>query len=241
MRTISLLFTVAATACIVGFIPFLLYAAAAKPTETIKLPEPAHAGGASVEQALSQRRSVREYRNGSLNLSEVSQLLWAAQGVTSAEGTRTAPSAGALYPLEVYIAAGNVDGLRPGIYKYRPGDHSLVKTADGDKRDELSQAATGQPSVRAGAIVIVISGVYERTTGKYREPIRDERTGSGFPGGVKYVHMEAGHASQNVCLQAESLGLGTVTIGALSDDDVRRIIGMPGEERPLYLMPVGKR
>jgi len=212
----------------------------ASQTETITLPEPAHDSGTSVEQALSRRRSVREYRDKPLSLSEVSQLLWAAQGTTGTGGLRTAPSAGGLYPLEVYVAAGNVAGLRSGVYKYRPGDHSLVKTADGDKRDELSRAAAGQPSVTDGAIVIVISGVYERTTGKYKEPIRDERTGSDYLSGIKYVHMEAGHASQNVYLQAESLGLGTVVIGALSEDGVRRAAGMPDDERPLYVMPVGR-
>lgn len=207
---------------------------------TIKLPEPAHDSDTSIEQALSDRRSVREYRDEPLSLAEVSQLLWAAQGITGAGGLRTAPSAGALYPLEVCVAAGNVNGLLPGVYKYRPGDHSLVKMAEGDKRAELSRAALGQPSVKNGAIVIIISGVYERTTGKYNGPIHDERTGSDYLGGVKYVHMEAGHASQNVYLQAESLNLGTVAIGAFSDDEVRHVTGMPDDERPLCIMPVGR-
>jgi SagB-type dehydrogenase family enzyme len=194
----------------------------------------------SVEQALSRRSSVREYKDEPLGLAEVSQLLWAAQGMTGTGSHRTTPSAGGLYPLEVYVAVGNVNGLHPNIYKYHPGDHTLIKTADGDRRADLSRAAAGQQSVKDGAIVILISGVYERTTGKYKEPLHDMRTGSDYLSGIKYVHMEAGHASQNVYLQAASLRLGTVAIGALSEDDVRRIAGMPDDERPLCIMPVGR-
>jgi SagB-type dehydrogenase family enzyme len=160
--------------------------------------------------------------------------------MTGTGSHRTAPSAGALYPLEVCVAVGNVNGLQPGVYKYHPDDHALIKTADGDRRSDLSRAVAGQQSVKDGAIVIIISGVYERTTGKYKEHLHDERTGSDYLSGIKYVHMEAGHASQNVYLQAASLRLGTVAIGALSEDEVRRITGMPDDERPLYIMPVGR-
>lgn len=207
---------------------------------SISLPEPSYDSNTSIEEAVHDRRSVREFKDAPLTLTEVSQLLWAAQGITGPGGLRTAPSAGALYPLEVYVVAANVEGLMPGVYKYRPSGHKLIMVNKGDKRAELHDAALGQPSVKNGAIVIVISGIYERTTGKYNTPEHDEPTNASYPRGVRYVHMEAGHSAQNVCLQAESLGLGTVTIGAFSDGDVKRIIGMPDEERPLYIMPVGK-
>jgi SagB-type dehydrogenase family enzyme len=242
MKAISPLFAIIAAACIIGCIQLFYTATARQVTqgEILELPAPAHDSNFSLEQALSQRKSVREFKNEPLRLSDISQLLWAAQGMTGMDSHRTTPSAGALYPLEAYVVAGNVNGLQPGVYKYLPGDHALLKTADGDRRADLSRAAAGQQSVKDGAIAIVISGVYERTTEKYKEPIRDERTGSDYLSGIKYVHMEAGHASQNVYLQAASLRLGTVAIGALAEDEVRRILGMPGDERPLYIMPVGR-
>jgi SagB-type dehydrogenase family enzyme len=243
MRAISLLSAVTVVACIIGYVQLCGCAAGtdqASPGETIRLPAPSHDSNTSIEQALLQRKSVREFRDEALSLSDVSQLLWAAQGLTGADGRRTTPSAGALYPLEVYVVAGNVRGLTPGAYKYRPNDHSMVMTMDGDKRAALSRAAIGQSSVEDGAIVMVIAGVYERTTGKYDTPVHDERAKSDYPAGVKYVHMEAGHASQNVYLESVSLGLGTVAIGAFSEEGVRSVTGMPDEERPLYLMPVGR-
>lgn len=195
-------------------------------SDVIKLPPPIHHSGTSIEEALLNRRSAREFRDEPLTLGEVSQLLWAAQGIT--DGGRTAPSAGALYPLEVYVVVGNVRSIAPGVYKYEPDGHELFKITDGDKRATLYDAALEQASVKSGAVDIVIAGVYERTTGKYG------------PSGVKYVHMEAGHAAQNVCLQAVSLHLGTVTIGAFFDDEVKKAIGMPEDERPIYIMPVGR-
>ncbi len=194
--------------------------------DVIKLPAPLHDSDTSVEEALLDRRSVREYRDEPITPGELSQLLWAAQG-TAGRG-RTAPSAGGLYPLEVYVAVGNVEDMAPGIYKYGPEGHELFRIADGDKRGELADAALGQASVKNGAADIVIAGVYERTTGKYGPP------------GVKYVHMEAGHASQNVYLQAASLGLGTVAIGAFYDEAVKKAVDMPAGEQPLYIMPVGR-
>jgi SagB-type dehydrogenase family enzyme len=207
---------------------------------SIDLPEPSYDSNISIEEALHDRRSVREFKDEPLTLAEVSQLLWAAQGLTGPGGFRTAPSAGALYPLEVYVVAANVEGLTPGVYKYRPSGHKLIMVNEGDRRAELHDAALGQPSVKGGAIVIVISGVYERTTGKYNTPEHDDQTNASYPIGVRYVHMEAGHSAQNVYLQAESLGLGTVVIGAFSAGDVKKIAGMPDEERPLYIMPVGR-
>ena len=197
--------------------------------EKIKLPEPKYDSSASIEQALLERRSVRAYKDEPLTLTEVAQLLWSAQGITgSKRGFRTAPSAGALFPLEVYVVIGNVEGIAEGVYKYKPHKHELVKVRSGDVRDKLAAAALGQTCVREGAIVIVFSAVYERTTQKYGDR------------GVRYVHMEAGHAAQNVCLQAVSLNLGTVVVGAFRDDEVSKILNLPDEERPLYILPVGK-
>ncbi|MGB2799363.1 MAG: SagB/ThcOx family dehydrogenase [Dehalococcoidia bacterium] len=197
--------------------------------EPVSLPEVRLTSDVSLEETLLYRRSIRDYTDEALSLAEVSQLLWAAQGITEAWGGRTAPSAGALYPLEVYLVVGDVEGLTPGVYQYRPDGHELVKVKDGDVRGELAEAALGQDSVRNGAIDIVIAAVYERTTVKYGER------------GIRYVHMEAGHAAQNVYLQANALDLGTVTIGAFYDDSVRDIVGMPGDVAPLYVIPVGKK
>jgi SagB-type dehydrogenase family enzyme len=193
----------------------------------IQLPQPKYAGGLSVEEALRERRSKRSYQDEPLLLSQLSQLLWAAQGINNEAGYRTAPSAGALYPLEIYVAAGSVQTLSQGLYKYLPEKHSLQKIKDGDLRSGLAGAALRQGSVAHGAVDIVISAVYERTTGKYGER------------GIRYVHMEAGHVAQNIYLQAVSLNLGTVTIGAFDDEAVRKLLQMPEGEVPLYVMPVG--
>jgi SagB-type dehydrogenase family enzyme len=198
-------------------------------SEIIKLPEPAYKSNTSVEEALLKRRSVRDYKDKPLTLAEVSQLLWAAQGITGSFGFRTAPSAGALYPLEVYIFAGNVKDLPGGIYKYRPHKHELEMAVKGDKRNELYRAALRQSPVRDAPAVIIFSAVYERTTVKYGER------------GIRYAHIEAGHAAQNVFLQAVSLNLGVVVIGAFYDDEVKKIMKMPDREQPLYIMPVGKK
>ena len=196
--------------------------------EDITLPTPSYSSSISIETALQQRRSLREYLDIPVTLTEVSQLLWAAQGITGEHGYRTAPSAGALYPLEVYLVAGRVTGLPVGVYKYRPHAHKLVSIAGGDLRSELASDAFGQSPVKDGAIVLVLAAVYERTTAKYGGR------------GVQYVHMEVGHVAQNVYLQAVSLELGTVFIGAFDNDRVKNLLKMPDAERPLGIMPVGK-
>ena len=197
-------------------------------TVTIKLPAPRHDSKVSVESTLFKRRSARDFRNEPLTLIQVSQLLWAAQGVTHPRGFRTAPSAGATYPLETYIVAGNVQGLSAGIYKYRPRGHELTRTVPGDKRKNLSRAALGQSWVSDAPAVMVFSAVYGRTTKRYGDR------------GLMYVHMEAGHAAQNVALQAISLGLGTVMVGAFHDDNVKSIMNLKADEKPLYMVPIGK-
>jgi SagB-type dehydrogenase family enzyme len=196
--------------------------------EVIKLPEPKYDSNTSIEMALHKRRSVRDYTNQTLTLAEVSQLLWAAQGITDIRGFRTAPSAGGLYPLEVYVIVGDVNTLSNGIYKYNPHGHALAKIVEGDKRAKLCHAANGQTSIQNCSILLVISAFFERTTAKYGKR------------GVRYVHMETGHAAQNVCLQAVSLNLGTVTLGAFNDEEVKSITSMPDEEEPLYLIAVGR-
>jgi SagB-type dehydrogenase family enzyme len=187
-------------------------------SETISLPDPEYDGDTSIEEALRKRRSVRSFKDRPLTLAEISQLLWAAQGFTGPEGLRTAPSAGALYPLEVYVIAGNVNGLPDGVYKYRPYRHEVAMVAAGDKRTELCSAALGQTSVSRAAAVIVFAAVYDRTTVKYGDR------------GIQYVYMETGHAAQNVFLQAVPLALGTVVIGAFHDDAVKKVLKMSDRE-----------
>jgi SagB-type dehydrogenase family enzyme len=196
--------------------------------QPLKLSEPEIRGDISVEQAIGQRRSLRHY-SGSLALADVSQLLWAAQGETHPDGYRAAPSAGALYPLEVYLVVGNVDGLSAGVYRYRSDEHDLIQLGTADLRIELASAAHGQSFMQTAAVVLVITGVYERTRKKYGQRTR------------RYVHMEVGHAAENVYLQAEALGLGTLIMGAFDDDRVQVVLGLPDDHQPLGLMPIGPR
>ncbi|WP_067053177.1 SagB/ThcOx family dehydrogenase [Methanofollis ethanolicus] len=228
----ALIVLLAATVVLVGLAAVFLGqetgVAGESENETVKLPQPQTAGSISVEEALAGRRSVRDYGAAPITLADLGQLLWAAQGVTDVRGYRTAPSAGALYPLEVTVAAGDVADLPAGVYRYVPSGHLLYRLADGDARSALAGAALDQSAIEEATAVIAISGVYGRTTGKYGER------------GIRYVHMEAGHASQNIYLQAVSLGIGTVSIGAFDDEGVGKVLMMEEDERPLYLMPVGK-
>jgi SagB-type dehydrogenase family enzyme len=195
----------------------------------VVLPTPKTDGATSVEKALRGRRSIRDFKRQPLSIAEISQLLWAAQGITASGGLRTAPSAGALYPLEVYLVAGNVEGLPEGIYKYRPDGHEVIRTLEGDKRMELSRAALDQSSIRDAAAVLLLTAVYGRTTSKYGER------------GIRYVHIEIGHAGQNVCLQAVALNLGAVVIGAFDDSRVKTIAKLMPKEEPLYMIAIGKK
>lgn len=193
----------------------------------LELPGPAEASGVPVERALARRRSVRAFADASLTLGQLSQLLWAAQGVSEAEGNRTAPSAGALYPLELYMLVGDVTGLAKGVYKYRTEAHKLTRTGGGDLRAEAARAALGQAWIVDSRAVMVIAAVFGRTRAKYGE--RSER----------YVHMEAGHAAQNVYLQATALDLGTTVVGAFDDDRIHALVGMEHDEAPVALLPLG--
>jgi SagB-type dehydrogenase family enzyme len=195
----------------------------------IKLPEPRYDSEVSLEQSLLKRRSIRDYTNDPLTLSEVSQLLWAAQGITDDKGHRTAPSSGTLYPIQLYLVAGNVESLAPGIYTYQPETHEITLYATGDIRDKLSDAASGQSCVRKCAFAIVFTVVYEPMIAKYGDH------------GTRYVILEAGHAAQNLCLQVAALNLGTVTVGGFNDDKVSSVLNLPDDENPLYILPVGKK
>jgi len=193
----------------------------------IKLPAPALSGATSVEEALAARRSVRAYAAEPLTLADCAQLLWAAQGVTSPEGLRTAPSAGALYPLEVLLVAGRVTDLPAGVYRYDAHAHELALVAAGDRRAALSEAALGQSPLHEAPAVFVIAGVHARTTGKYGDR------------GVDYVYVEVGAAAQNMALQGIARNIGTVYIGAFDDEAVKQALNLAEDEEPLGLIPAG--
>mgnify|MGYP003884665697 CR=1 FL=1 len=183
-----------------------------------------------MEEAIATRRSIRSYERVPLKIEQVAQILWAAQGITDPRrGFRATPSAGATYPLNVYLVVGEnaVVDLSAGIYRYDANSHSLIILRQGDVREELARAALEQPWVKEAPINIVIVAIYERTTSRYGER------------GIRYVHMEVGHAGQNIYLEATALGLGCVVIGAFHDEWVREVIGAPHNEHPLYVIPVG--
>jgi len=193
-------------------------------SKEIQLPKPIHKGRMSLEEAILKRRSQRSFIQKDLDWSQISQLLWAAQGITAKKwgySFRTAPSAGALYPTEIYLL--NKDGL----FHYFPSSHKLELLADSDLRGLLGAAALGQESVSQAPVNIVICAVYRRVTGKYGQR------------GIRYVHIEAGHIAQNIHLEAVALGLGSVPIGAFNDKEVKDILSLPSEHEPLYIIPIG--
>lgn len=187
------------------------------------LPAPQTRGAASLEEALARRRSVRDLAPGALTAAQLGQLLWAAQGITDPEGRRAAPSAGALYPLELYAVTAE------GIFRYLPADHALALLRAGDARPALRAAAWEKATVGAAPLVLVVAGVVARTAVKY-----------GPQRALRYVQLEAGHAAQNVLLEAVSLGLGAVPVGAFEDDRVRSVMALPSGQAPLYLLLVGR-
>jgi SagB-type dehydrogenase family enzyme len=193
----------------------------------IKLPPPDTVGQVTVEQALWHRRSVRAFVDESLTVKQVGQLLWAAQGLNRSMVGRTAPSAGATYPMELYLVAGKVKGLKPGVYHYGFDGHCLTLTKAGDHRAELADAALRQGAISTAPAVLVLAADFSRTARRYGERA------------PRYVYMEAGHVGENVHLQCEALGLGTVMIGAFQDDRVKKLLGI--EQEPLYIMPVGRK
>ena len=192
------------------------------------LPQPSLEGSVSLEHVLAHRRSIRRFDPSPISLAAISQLLWAAQGTTDERGFRTAPSAGALFPLEVYLVAGAVSGLTPGIYHYEPGPHRLMQISTGEIREQLARAAYEQNWIAAAPAVLVLVANYDRTARKYGSR------------GARYVQMEAGHAAQNVYLQSEALELGTCVVGAFREESVKKLLGLSADLEPLGLMPMGK-
>lgn len=194
------------------------------------LPEPKFKGEVSLEETISKRRSRRNFLNKPLPLNEISQILWAAQGVTDKSlGFRTVPSAGALYPLEIYLIVKEkgVEGLEVGVYHYQPQDHSLKPYFKDYSHQDFVRACLSQEACELAPVCLVIAAEYERTTAKYGER------------GKRYVEIEVGHVGQNIYLQAEALGLGTVTIGAFIDEEISRVLNLPSSHKPLYIMPIG--
>lgn len=197
------------------------------PEAGVALPPPRLEGTTSIEAALARRRSIREFAPTPLRLADLGQLLWAAQGITAPLGGRTAPSAGAIHPLEIYVAAAEVDGLPAGMYRYLPAGHALEPLSDGDPRPGVAAAAFEQESILACAAAILFAAAPDRTTGRYGDR------------GPRYIHMETGHAAQNVLLQAAGLGVGGVVLGAFNDERMAKETNLrPGEE-PLYLVGLG--
>ena len=205
----------------------------------IKLPVHQSKGNVSLEETILRRRAVRRYRTEPLLLSQLSQILWSAQGMTGTREFRAAPSAGATYPLEVFVCVGDqcivvseaeeASGeLQAGIYHYEPNSHSLSLHTSGDSRPDLARAALDEEFIAKAPVDIVICALYHRTS--YRYGKRGER----------YVHIEVGHVGENIHLQAVALGLSTVEVGAFNDEAVAKVLGVEEQIRPLYIMPVGK-
>ena len=185
---------------------------------TIQLPQPSKSGGMALTEALARRRSVRTFTAKPLTQAEISQLLWAAQGITDDKGHRTAPSANAQYYLRIYLASAD------GFFEYVPSGHQLKKLQAQDLRAKLSV----QPSVKTAPFVLVIAGEYERGIEKY-----------GADKGPKIVAMEAGHVAENVLLQATALGLGAVPVAGFEPKDAQKAASLPAQHMPIYLLPVG--
>jgi SagB-type dehydrogenase family enzyme len=199
--------------------------------DLINLPRPTATGTVSVEQALQSRRTIRRFANRPLTLGQLSQLLWAAYGVTDSRGLRSAPSAGALYPLDIYAVVGErqVSGLAAGVYHYLPEKHALESRKPGDQRVAAARASLHQSWMAEAPVMLLITGEYRRCQVKYGDR------------GVRYTHMESGHAGQNIFLQAETLGLGAGIVGAFENAAISQTLGLPSAHDPLLIMPVGYR
>jgi SagB-type dehydrogenase family enzyme len=190
--------------------------------EEIRLPKPRADGPLALEAVLAKRRSIRSFRDVKLELAHVSQLLWAAQGITGDDGLRAAPSAGARYPIELYAV------LPEGVFRYHPETHSMTQAIDRDIRRELCVAAQQQESIVEAPLTVAFAVVKTRTQSRY-----------GKSRGERYVHLDVGHSAENVLLQAVSLGLGAVPIGAFDDAKVHEVLGLPADQEALYMIPVG--
>ena len=202
--------------------PGLAELARASVGDRVALPQPNTRGAMSVEETISRRRSIREFAPEPLTLDRISQLLWAAAGLTPESGSRAAPSAGACYPLDASLVC------EQGMFSYVVDGHALIKRFAEDLRSRLAAAAYGQHFVGAAPISIVFAAVFERTTGRYGDR------------GIRYVYMDVGHAAENVHLQAEALGLGSVPVGAFDDEAVADVLGLSRDQRPIYIVSAGR-
>jgi SagB-type dehydrogenase family enzyme len=197
-------------------------------SKRVFFPPPQLEGEISLEQAINGRRSVRNFASQPISHAQLGQILWAANGNNSS-GSRTIPNAGETHPLELFVVCGHnsVERTNEGVYRYDNNTHSMMLGQPGDLRSELSQSAAGQSFLEQAPAIIVICAVYERTAQKYGS--RSER----------YVHMEVGHAGQNVYLQAAVVGLSTVAVAAFDDKDVQKVLRLDKQYHPLYIMPLG--
>lgn len=207
----------------------IAFASPEEPLREIALPEANQDGRVALERTLAARRSIRDFLPGAMTPAELAQLLWAGQGITAPSGLRSAPSAGALYPLELHVALGAVEFLPAGVFRYDPSRHSLEPLGAGDRRPQLARAAGSQTWIRDAAAVIAVAAVARHTASKYGER------------GRRYVYLEAGHIAQNICLQAAALSLGATPVGAFEDHEIKLLLGLASEAEPIYLLPVGRR
>jgi SagB-type dehydrogenase family enzyme len=218
---------------LVLLLPSTLLAAPQSPASpgsaSISLPKPDLQGKMTLNQALATRRSVREYAAGPLTLGQVSQILWAAHGITGPNGKRTTPSARAVYPLQVWFVANDVTGLAPGIYRYVPEAHALATVSAGDHRAAITAAASGQKSVETAAGVVIVVGDSVLAAEKFHG-----RT-------LAWLGMEAGFVVQDVYLETTALGLGTVMVGGFQDAAARQTLALPENLVPLGFMPIGRK
>ncbi|HEX9882921.1 MAG TPA: SagB/ThcOx family dehydrogenase [Desulfobaccales bacterium] len=207
----------------------LLNPPAGQGAEAVKLPPPSHKGAVSVAEALKARRTVRHFASRPLALAQVGQILWAADGLSDPRGLRTAASAGATYPLELYLVVGErgVTNLDPGVYRYLVAEHALTPTVRGDQRAPVARASLHQSWMAQAPVMVIIAADYRRCTARYGDR------------GVMYTHMESGHVGQNVFLMAEALGLGAGIVGAFEDRGLSQVLQLPQGQVPLLVMPVG--
>jgi SagB-type dehydrogenase family enzyme len=218
------------TAVVLSLLFFAQRVEGQKTGESVPLPAPKVSGSMALEAVLNSRRYVRDFLYTSIGMREVSQLLWACAGMRIdgvSRASRTSPSAGGIYPLSLYVVAGKVQTLGEGVYRYLPESHALELLKSGDYRRRLAAAALGQVFIADAPASIVITANYRQT-----ERVYGER------GKIRYVPMDAGHAAENLSLQAVSLGLGTVAVGAFVDERVKSVLDLD-EEEPLYILPVG--
>ena len=193
----------------------------------VKLPKVDYTGSMTLEKAMAQRRSRRNFSDEAITLEQLGQLCWAAQGKTTpatlgkAGRLKTVPSAGATYPLELFVATSE------GLFHYLPDGHSIEELTAKDIRGELAAAAWGQDFIKQAAATYILAAEFARTTGRYRER------------GIRYVYMEAGHAAQNILLEAEALGLGSVVVGAFDDGAAKKVLGLAEKFEPIYMVVVG--